>query len=109
MRLHAAVREVLTEWLERLRSEAKGLRGVGFGAALHGSGCARYRPQGGAMRRGAQRRAQTRAVQTLRARVHAGAAGRSTDGFVRGIMRCILQLRTSQTCDNRKRSYELSG
>ena len=89
----------------KIRAE---LRGVGYGAALRGSRRASDRPEGGAMRRSPERRAQARAVQALRTRVHAGAAGGSTDGFVGRFLRGLLQLRASQTCYHRCRAGELS-
>src|ERR1700691_1248452 len=61
------------------------------------------------MRRSAQRCSQAGAMQALRARVYARATGRRADGFLRRFVRGLLQLRTSQTCNHRERSIELSG
>src|SRR5579862_7678135 len=48
------------------------------------------------MRRGFERRAEARAVQAVRQRMYSGTSSRSAHGVIRGIMRSLLQLRTSQ-------------
>ena len=85
------------------------LRRMGFRAALHGSGRARHRSQGGAMRRSAERRAEASAMQTFRERVYSRAAGGRVDGFLGRLLRRLLQLRASQTCYYRQRRGSLSG
>ncbi len=63
---------------------------------VHRAGRAGDRPQGGAVRRGAEGRAEAGALQAVRQGVHAGAAGRRADGVVGRLVRRLLQLRASQ-------------
>src|ERR1700678_2083215 len=72
------------------------IRRMGCRAALPNSRHPCYRSQGRTVRRSAQRRAQASTVQAVRQGVHAGATNRRTHGFDRGLMRSILQLRTSE-------------
>ncbi len=55
-----------------------------------------HRSQSRAMRRSVERRAEAGAVQAVRKGMHAGASGRRADGFVRRLLRRLLQLRASQ-------------
>ena len=50
---------------------------------------ARHRSESGAVRRGAEGRAEAGAVQAVRQRVHAGASGRRADGVVRRLVRGV--------------------
>ena len=69
---------------------------VGRGAAVLRARRPGDRPQGGAVRRGAQGGAETPPVQAVRQGVHARAAGRRADGLVGGVLRRVLQLRASE-------------
>ncbi len=73
------------------------IRAVGCRGAVRGSGRPRDRSKGGAVRRGAQGRAQTAAVQAFRQGVQSRASDRGADGFERGRVRGVLSLRASTT------------
>ena len=77
-------------------AHSRKLRRMGHGAAFPRSRRARDRSQGGAMRRSVEGRAQTASVQVVWQRVHARTSDWRTHGFIRGIMRSVLQLRTPQ-------------
>jgi hypothetical protein len=66
-------------------------------------------PEGRAVRRGAQGRPETGAVQTLRQGMHAGKSGGSADGFVGRIMRGVFQLRASEDAGDHHRRVGVSG
>ncbi len=72
------------------------LRRVGFRAAIQRAWRARDRSQGGAVRRSVERRVEARAVQAVRQGMYAGTSGGRVDGFLGGIVRSLLQLRTSE-------------
>ena len=76
-------------------ADSRFLRELGFRAALR---CSRYSSHGSqscAMRRSPQRRAETRAMQTLRLRVYSRASYWRAHGLFRGLLRGLLQLRAS--------------
>src|SRR6266853_7061986 len=50
----------------------------------------RHRSKSGTMRRSAEGRAQARAVQAIRQRMHSGTACGRADGFIRGFLRGLL-------------------
>src|SRR5271156_2408845 len=72
---------------------------MGCRAAFRSSRSAGYRSQGRAMRRSAERRAQAASMQALWQGVHSRTSDWCTHGFIRGIMRSVLQLRTPQNGD----------
>ena len=72
---------------------------MGCRAALPVPGTRVDRPQSRAMRRSAERCFETRTMQTVWQGVHAGTSHRRAHGFIGGLMRSILQLRTSQGRD----------
>ena len=73
---------------------------VGCRAALPNSRHPGNRSQGRTVRRSAQGRAEACAVQAVWQGMHSGTSNRRAYGFLRGFMRSILQLRTSQGSGN---------